>query len=252
MFADVSYDNQDYYYVEKGTKLKEKFDAASDFGDKMWVMELAASKLAASGEEFPYFKDLHDIVFDAAANEDLAKRTGFKPLFVKHMLYGETKLYKQYLEEFEDELRELDRFDRYANWTVWQNIITRNDFRPWSNGYYEFSGEFHKKLLGLQLHDEMVCIAECRTLLSSYDDFILGLRINQELYRGLENAFKSKVSALQSAYTNEINRLHAAAASQGLLLNLDADVKLLESKFRIESSSGDFVYAHFKSEQTGE
>jgi len=44
MFPDVSYDNQDYYYTDKGTKLKEKFDAVSGFGNKMWIIDLAISQ----------------------------------------------------------------------------------------------------------------------------------------------------------------------------------------------------------------
>ena len=41
MFADVSYDNQGYYYTDKGCVLKEKFEEMSDYDDKMWLMDLA-------------------------------------------------------------------------------------------------------------------------------------------------------------------------------------------------------------------
>jgi len=195
MFSDVSYENQDYYYIDKGMELKEKFDAVSGFGNNMWLMDLAVSRLKASEE----VTDLHDIIFQAMNNEDLAKRIGFKQLFVEYMLFGEAKLYKQYLEEFEEELRELDRFGWNENFTAWQKVINANNFKTYytyNNGYREFSDKIHKKILGLQLQEEMTCIAECRSFLISYDDFLLGLRINQDLYRGLESSYKSKVAYL--------------------------------------------------------
>ena len=172
MFSDVSYDNQDYYYTDKGTKLKEQFDALSDFGNKMWIMDLAASKLLANENDYPSLYDLHDIIFDAANNEDLAKRIGFKQIFIENMLFGETNLYKQYLEEFEGELRELNRFGWHENYTAWQKVINANDFRTYKNGYRDFSTKMHKKILGLQLEAEMTCVAECRSFLYSYDDFV--------------------------------------------------------------------------------
>ena len=172
MFPDVSYDNQDYYYTDKGTQLKEKFDSVSGFGNNMWLMDLAASKLTARDKypEWPLLDDLHDIIFEAANNEDLAKKIGFKPLFVKHLLFGDTKLYKQYLEEFEAELRELDRFGYRENMQAWQRVINNNKFIP--NEYNTFSNRIHVKILDMSLEAEMTCIAECRSFLNSYDDFV--------------------------------------------------------------------------------
>ena len=45
MFADVSWDNQDYIYTEKGSRLKNQFDRLSDYGDKMWVLDLAVYQI---------------------------------------------------------------------------------------------------------------------------------------------------------------------------------------------------------------
>ena len=228
MFPDVSYENQDYYYTSKGCDLKEKFDALSDFGNNIWIMDLAVSKLNAleNDPKSPYLKDLHDIIFEASNNEDMAKRIGFKQLFVEHMLFGETKLYNKYIEEFETELRELNRFDYYVNFAAWQKVITANNFMTYNNGYSDFSTKIHNKILGLQLEKEMACIVECQAFLTSYDDFILGLKINQEMFIRNENMFKSKFAALQAKYEAEIKKLYAVAESQGLLIILD-DTKLL-------------------------
>ena len=229
MFPDVSYDNQDYYYTDKGTKLKEQFDAVSDFGNNMWIMDLAVSRLKASESEYPCLDDLNDIVFQAANNEDLAKRISFKPLFVKYMLFDNPKLYKKYLGEFEEELREVDYFNWHINFTAWQKVINANGFRTYHNGYREFSNELHKKILNLHLQDEMVVIAECQTFLNSYDDFIRGLTINQILYKGLENSFNAKLSQLQASYKEQVKLLYAVAASQGVQINLNNGLNLLEA-----------------------
>ena len=254
MFADVSYENQDYYYTDKGMTLKEKFDAVSGFGDKMWLMDLAVSKLKASEKdpEWPLLDDLHDIIFEAVVNEDLAKRIGFKQTFVEHLLFGDKILYKQYLEEFEEELRELDRFGWHENNTSWQKVINRNNFYSWKNGYREFSNKIHSKILNMSLEIEMTCVAECRAFLNSYDDFIFGLKINQGLYEGLEKAFKSKTAQLQERYDKSLKLLHALAVSQGLNINLDGVEKLLESECRLDNNLLDQNAFRFAGEHNGD
>ena len=106
------------------------------------------------------------------------------------MLFGDTKLYKKYLEEFEEELRELSRFGYRENFQAWQRVINNNKLIP--NEYDIFSNRLHGKILDLPLEAEMVCIAECRSFLYSYDDFIFGLRINQELFNRQENMYSAK------------------------------------------------------------
>jgi len=220
MFADVSYENQDYYYTDKGGQLQEKFEKLSAYGENMWLMELADSKLKASEHDYPRLDDLHDIVFEALNNDDLTKKIGFKPLFVKYMLFGETKLYKQFAEEFEEELRELDKFGYYENSQAWQRVTNRNNFHPSRNGYYDFSNRLHGKILDLPLADEMACIAECRAFVNSYDDFILGLQMNQQLYNSLEKQYQAKVTQLKESYDEKVRLLLTVAQSQGVNLEL--------------------------------
>jgi hypothetical protein len=220
MFPDVSYDNQDYYYADKGGQLQEKFEKLSAYGENMWLMDLADSKLRVSEEDYPCLDDLHDIVFQALNNDNMAKRIGFKPLFIQYLLNGETKLYKKFAEEYEEELRELSRFGYYDNMRVWQKVINKNNFRTYFNGYQDFSSKLHSKILNLQLADEMSCIAECRAFCNSHDDFILGLQINQGLYNGLERQYNSKVAELKSSYDEAVRRLLMMAQSQGVNLEL--------------------------------
>lgn len=251
MFPDVSYDNQDYYYTDKGTKLKERFDAVSGFGNKMWIIDLAISKLKANERDYPFLHDLHDIVFEAANNEDLAKKIGFKQLFVKYMLFGDTKLYKQYLEEFETELRELNRFGLIENYTAWQAVINCNNFYSSVNDYRNFSDKLHAKILDLPLHEEMVCVAECQTFLSSYDDFIFGLRINQELYNQQQKMYNTRMEYLQKSYTDKVINLIAFAENRGLFIDLDADAKLLEAENAPDNKPLDYNDFRFSGEQIG-
>jgi len=79
----------------------------------------------------------------------------------------------------------------------------------------------------------MTVIAESRAFLISYDDFILGLKINQDLYQMQERLYAQKVAALKSAYEEKVRQLLASAESQGLVLELpelngiNADINLL-------------------------
>lgn len=128
MFADVSYENQDYYYIDKGMKLKEKFDAVSDKGNNLWLMDLANSKLAAQNDEYHLLGDLDDWIYEAIVNEDLAKKIGFKALFVKYLLFDDSSKYKDFREEFESKLYELNRFGFDENKNAWQKVINAHNF----------------------------------------------------------------------------------------------------------------------------
>lgn len=102
MFADVSYDGQTYYYTDKGATLKEEFEKLSEHGDKMWIMDLAVLQVDKS--------EIHDLVYEALKNSDLAKRLGFKKLFIDKMLGGDKSEYNEIAEDYAAELEELDRF----------------------------------------------------------------------------------------------------------------------------------------------
>ncbi|MDD3395370.1 MAG: hypothetical protein PHG19_12130, partial [Anaerotignum sp.] len=37
MFSDVSWEGQDYYYTDNGSKLVERWENTTDYGNKMWL-----------------------------------------------------------------------------------------------------------------------------------------------------------------------------------------------------------------------
>lgn len=45
MFPDVSWERQGFYYQDNGDRLKDKFEELTDYGNKMWVMEIAGWQL---------------------------------------------------------------------------------------------------------------------------------------------------------------------------------------------------------------
>jgi len=111
MFADVSWEGQDYYYTDNGSKLVEQWNEIIDYGgDKMWLMDVAVWQLSN--------EDANDWIYQILCNDDLAKRIGFKKIFVDTVLGGMSNQYKAAADAFEEELQDLDRFDYYGNMTA--------------------------------------------------------------------------------------------------------------------------------------
>jgi len=222
---DVSWENQTYYYTDKGYTLKDEFERVSEYGDKMWLMDLAVMMLDGSDSRF----NVHDIVFDALNNKNLAKRIGFKKLFVEHMLRGYDRNYAKISDDFLSVISELDRFDNYSMMCAFSKVMEENGEPIYEqNPYNTFAYYLHEKIRRLEIESEKRLIAECRAHLTSYDDFIFGLRVNQALHERQEQVLCQKVAALQAAYDEKVARLSAAAESAGLLPALSAELQRLE------------------------
>ena len=219
MFADISYDGQDYYYTDKGHELKEKFEELSDYGDKMWVMDLAVFQVD-NGE-------VHDLVFEALQNDDLAKRLGFKKLFVEHMLDGDKAMYDSVASDYYDALAELDWFDFYEMATAFSRVMAAHGRQIYRSPYGAFCSALYDKAQKLHLQQETQLIVESRAFVASYDDFMFGLRANQHLNTTLESQYKNKLAQLQAAYKHQLALLLAAAKEQGVNLMLDAQLEAL-------------------------
>lgn len=219
MFSDVSYDNQGYYYFDKGCVLKEKYEELSDYGDKTWLLDLALWQIDQT--------EVHDLVWEALHNPDLAKRIGFKKLFVDHMLGGDKQNYDDIAEEYLAELTELDRFDNWSMVQAFRTVMTARGTAPVVTPYNNFLLYFVDKLRGLQLQEETRLIVECRALLTSYDDFLLGLRMNQALYTGLEEKYQTKLMQLKASYEEMVRQLILTAKDQGINFEPIEDLKML-------------------------
>ena len=220
MFADVSYDNQGYYYTDKGYALKDKFEELSDYCDKMWLMDLAVWQIE-DGE-------VGDIVYGALYDEGMAKRIGFKKLFIDHLLYGNKALYDEISEDFRNAISELDRFDYYLLMNAFTKIGTDHGWSMITTPYPEFTRALYKKVQGLELQEEKQLIAECRAHLNAYDDFMYGLRMNQVLYEGLENQYRNRVAALNAAFDEKLRQLMMIAERSGIQIEGIETVNLLE------------------------
>lgn len=222
MFPDVSYENQGYYYTDKGSALKEKFEELSEWENKMWIMDLAVWQIGQA--------EIHDLVYEALANSDLAKRLGFKKLFVDKMLHGDKSEYDEIAEEYLAELSELNRFDNWEMIKTFNKVMQARGKAMYVTPYSSFSYALCDKVKGLKLQEETQLIVECRALLTSYDDFMLGLRMNQALNESLEKQYKAKVLQLQSSYEEKIRQLFLIAEKQGVILAPNESLKMLPEK----------------------
>lgn len=218
--VDVSWENQTYYYTEKGNALKDAFEQITDFGEKMWLLDLTIFQMNDN-------RLIHDLVYDAMTNSDLAKRIGFKKLFVEQMLRGNGKDYDKITYEFGYDLGEINRFDHYDMIRTFNMIAQENEIPLYGTSPYpRFAHSLSEKVRKLQLIDETKLIAECRAHLTAYDDFIYGLRINQVLHERQEQLHRQQKAELQAAYEEKLKQLIMAADRVGLLPILNAELQL--------------------------
>lgn len=222
MFADVSYDGQEYYYTDKGCTLKEKFEELSDYGNKMWLMDLAVWQIDQA--------EIHDLVYEALINSDLAKRLGFKKLFIDKMLGGDKSGYEEIVGEYLAELEEMNRFDNWEMIKAFKRVMQAREKAMYTTPYPNFAYALSEKVRNLNLQKEVRLIAECRALLTSYDDFMLGLRMNQALYTRLEGQYKAKALQLKASYEEIVRQLLLAAKNQGIIFEPIEAVKMLPER----------------------
>jgi len=210
MFTDVSYENQGYYYTDKGSILKEKFEELSEHNNKMWIMDLAVWQIDGT--------EIHDFVYGSLVNSDLAKRLGFKKLFIDKMLSGDKSGYDEIANEYITELGELNRFENWEMIKAFNRVMQARGKTMHVTPYPNFCYALREKAKGLKLQEETRLIAECRALLTSYDDLMLGLRMNQALHDSLEQQYNDKVLQLQASYEEKVRQLFLIAEKQGIIL----------------------------------
>jgi hypothetical protein len=223
MFSDVSWEGQDYYYVDNSGKLFERWEEITDRGDKMWLMDIAVWQLSD--------EDANEWFYEILNNDDLAKRIGFKKLFVDSVLSGMSSQYKEIAEAFEENLHELDRWNSHTNSLALEAALKTESLpMAWDVIRYKYNdlcSAIYNKLKGLRLDDEKQLIVESRAMLTGYDDFMFGLRANQALYQEQEKMYQNKVALLQARYEDVLKRLLLAAKKQGVVFVLDDSVKVL-------------------------
>lgn len=219
--VDVSWEKQGYYYTEKGNTLKEKFEELTVYGEKMWLMNLVITQMDPV--------EIHDLVYESVINSDLAKRIGFKKLFIEHMLSDRTYLYDAVIELYEAELQELNRFDIYGIIGAFNKAMEANGTTVYGvSPYPTFAYRLSEKVRKLQLTEEVKLIMECRAHLTAYDDFIFGMRVNQAIHERQEQSYRNKVAQLQAAHDEKLKYLLVAAERAGLLPALNAELQRIE------------------------
>jgi hypothetical protein len=212
MFENVSWEGQDYYYTDNAAKLVERWGTLTNGCDMMWLMDVAAWQLTDG--------DANDFVYEALINEDLAKRIGFKKIFVDTVLGGSSALYAKVAEEYEYNLQELNYFDFANNSGALLDALRVCGFSVYLNPYGKLCTAVYKKLRGLKLDDERQLIVESRAMLTSYDDFMFGLKANKVLYDEQEQQFRQKVAQLEADYEKAKLFLLSVAQEQGVMLQL--------------------------------
>ena len=219
MFPDVSWEGQDYYYTYHGGELEERWNETTDYGSKMWMMDIAAWQMDGG--------DANDWMYELLDNEDLSKRIGFKKIFVDIACRGMKSNYDAVVKVFYAELQELNRFDFSSNSSALKVALEENKYTVYKNPYGELCSAVYNKLNGMRLYSEKQLIAESRALCTAYDDFMFGLKTNQYLYNRQEEMYQKKVAQLQGQYENMVKALLASAQAQGVVLKLP-ETKLLK------------------------
>lgn len=229
MFADVSWEGQDYYYTDNADKLTVRWDEATNYGDRMWLMDVAVWQLSN--------EDVSDWIYEMLGNDDLAKRAGFKKVFIENVLNGIPSQYKEVSETFESELSELDRFDFFANTNALSAALPEVAYDSICCRYNKLCSTLYDKLKGLRLDAERQLVVESRAMLTGYDDFMFGLRSNQTLYEAQEKMYQNKAALLQQKYDAAVQKLLSIAREQGVMLQLpDAPLLLATSDVSGEKS----------------
>ena len=219
IFADISWDGQNFYYIDNADKLIERWDQLTNEGNVMWLMDVAAWQLTD--------EDANDLIYQILCNEDLSKRIGFKKLFTDNVLGGFVNQYEDAVEAFANELQELNRFDFYSNTKALEAALKSINKVSYNDLYGKLASAVYSKLKGLKLDTERQLIVESRAMLTGYDDFIFGLRANQALYQTQEIMYKNKVKQLQDKYEDTKRLLLSIAQKQGVALCLSDSPLLL-------------------------
>jgi len=212
MFSDISWDGQDYYYTDNGSKLVERWEEMTDFGNSMWLMDVAVWQLSE--------EDANEWIYQILCNDDLSKRIGFKKIFIETALGGMPRQSKEFMEAFGDALGELDRNDFYANSRALAVLIPSVAWDVIRYRYGNLCSAVYSKLKGLRLEEERRLIVESRAMLTGYDDFMFGLRSNQALFTEQERLYRNKVALLQEKYEVAKRYLLSEAQKQGIVLRL--------------------------------
>jgi len=227
MFEDVSWEGQTYYYTDKGSDLKAKWDELSDWGNHMWKLDLAVWQTNNV--------EVHDMVYDALLNDDLSKRTGFKKLFIDEILRGDKSIFDEAIEELSAALGDLNRFDYGSMCAAFIGMRKVLNIDNGMNVYGRFASEYYKKLRSIRLDEEKQLVVECRALLTSYDDFMFGLKVNQRLYTDMDKLFQAKALSLEADFSKRLELIMRAAEAQGVKL-LQGEMIGIEAR---EEASGD-------------
>lgn len=224
LFPDVSWENQDYYYTDAGAKLEERWNDKTDGGYEMWLMDVAAWQMTDG--------DANDFIYECLYREELAKRIGFKKIFIDTVLSGTSSNYGIVAAEFEENLNKLNRFDFNSNYkALGDTLAACGGYSIYYNPYRSLCDAVYKKLRGLKLKDERQLIAESRAMLTAYDDFMYGLKSNQYLYNQQEIMYQKRVAELKANYENVVQALLASAKAQGVALELPTQpVELIDKE----------------------
>jgi len=240
MFADVSYENEGYYYNDKARSLLDKI--AYEKGCNSWdyepnpLFELALLKMRMMKDEYGdrrwlTKKERKDLAFLALHESDVAIKLGLHKLLAEK--YDLTpKEVKRLMTEWHEAWHEASEF--YGDFHLGiirgfieklkpNYLIGRRLVHP-----YEIFNILECKVTSCNIDPELLTTAaECQSFLFSYEDFIQGLRANQALYNYQQTQYNQKLAELQAAYAEQVKLLYNAAAAQGVVLELPGEVVAL-------------------------
>ena len=227
---DVSNERQGYHYTSEADKLKGRFDEVSDRTNDMWIMDFAVAEIELKNEYTGYDENytVHEIIYQiiSCPNCEIDRKLGFKKLFLDS-IFVERKQYIDFCEAWFEIVKESDKIDLYQMQKGL--MIVANEFGLNSMvvraKYQEITHEIIEKIRrGKGYPAAVQVIIESRALCHSYDDFILGLRVNQELYNRQSQQYNAQRKRLELEYEEKLKGLMMIAERVGLLDVLQSEL----------------------------
>ena len=232
MGIDTSDLERKFIYVDKFARLWELWRPYWVGEHDMWLLDLALWQMSfeeGNYGEYDSVYDRADFFFKVLSDEQWQKKIGFKKMFFEILLSGNytevinkiKKNYKNIINEIADKCRDLDRFIDTDIATIFHDHLVI----PYDVSRRNFWGFFNNtmyKLQRLELHPEKILIAETKAVLTSFDDFVMGLEANQALSSYME--IKNIRLEYQKQFEKHLAYIYASAEAQGVELQLQYDV----------------------------
>jgi hypothetical protein len=219
-YAETTYQNdetinrQKFHYQDQAQFLLEQVS----YND-LWKINLAIYKVGGwehGGYQF------EDIIAEALGNEETRRLLDFKNLFLKFfdgVILGAKKNYADIIENWAEELHELDKYSYDKLWHCLCNSVGEDNISnaapamAIASKFRDFSTAINKKIKGLDLLEYIGFMATARQVCQGYDRYIKELQATIAMHEDLKRYYQMKEQKLLAEYKEKEAALTARYAA---------------------------------------